>query len=209
MNLETFFQYLLQGMVLGLPAAATPGPFQTYLINQSLAKGWRQAATLAFIPLISDIPAVLTITILLNRLPENFLQIISIIGGLFVLYMAWGLWRQWRTQGVNDTLVTTNTHWGDGAYWRGLLMNLLSPGLYAFWALVSGPILVSALQESWIYGAAFLVGFYCTLIGGFLGIMIIFDQAHRLGSRFVRILMLISIIVLILFGVFMLSKGVI
>jgi threonine/homoserine/homoserine lactone efflux protein len=195
-------------MALGLPAAATPGPFQTYLINQSLSKGWQQAAPLAFIPLISDIPAVLTITILLNQLPENFLQIISIIGGIFVLYMAWGLWRQWRIEGVNDTLLKPNTQ-VRGAYWHGLIMNLLSPGLYAFWALVSGPILVSALQESWIYGAAFLVGFYCTLIGGFLGIMIIFDQAHRLGSRFVRILMLISIIVLILFGVFMLSKGVI
>jgi threonine/homoserine/homoserine lactone efflux protein len=208
MNLETTFQYLLQGMALGLPAAATPGPFQTYLINQSLSKGWRQAAPLAFIPLISDIPAVLTITILLNQLPENFLQIISVIGGLFVLYMAWGLWRQWRTQDVNNTLVTANTVSG-GAYWRGLLVNLLSPGLYAFWALVSGPILVSALQKSWIYGAAFLLGFYCTLIGGFLGIIIIFDQAHRLGSRFVRILMLISIIVLVLFGVLMLSRGVI
>jgi threonine/homoserine/homoserine lactone efflux protein len=208
MNFETIFQYFLQGIALGLPAAATPGPFQTYIINQSLSTGWRQAAPLAFIPLISDIPAVLTITILLNQLPENFLQIISIIGGLFVLYMAWGLWGQWRTQDVNNKLVTANTDLG-GAYWRGLLMNLLSPGLYAFWVLVSGPILVSALKNSWIYGAAFLLGFYCTLIGGFLGIIIIFDQAHRLGSRFIRILILISIIVLVLFGILMLSRGLI
>lgn len=208
MNIETIFQYFLQGMALGLPAAATPGTFQTYLINQSLSTGWRQAAPLAFIPLISDIPAVLTITILLNQLPENFLRIISIIGGLFVLYMAWGLWRQWRTLDVNSTLVTTKSD-SEGAYWRGLLMNLLSPGLYAFWALVSGPILVSTLQNSWIYGAAFLLGFYCTLIGGFLGIIIIFDQAHRLGTKFVRILILISIIVLVLFGIVLLSRGVI
>lgn len=206
MYTENILQYLLQGMALGLPAAATPGPFQTYLINHTLTRGWRRTAPLTFVPLISDIPAVITITFLLNQLPEGFLQIISLIGGIFVLFIAWDLWKQWRSPAASEIHDTVEQQLSEGIK-RGLLMNLLSPGLYTFWTLVSGPILVSALQESWISGAVFLLGFYATLIGGFLGIVIIFNQAHRLGSTFVRGLMAVSILVLILFGAILLYRA--
>ncbi|MCK4899475.1 MAG: LysE family translocator [Anaerolineales bacterium] len=208
MTLENFIQYLLQGMALGLPAAATPGPFQTYLINQTLSGGWRRSAPIAFVPLISDIPAVIAILLLLNQLPKNFLQVISLVGGVFVLYMAWGLWRHWRTRAAGSMQGSSHLD-PAGGFWRGVVMNLLSPGLYAFWALVSGPILLSALQQSWIYGAAFLFGFYGTLIGGFLGIVILFHQAHRLGSSAVRTLTLVSIIILVIFGGLLLYRGVV
>ena len=46
--------YLLQGLALGLSAAATPGPFQAYIINQALRLGWRRAFPAVFAPLISD-----------------------------------------------------------------------------------------------------------------------------------------------------------
>lgn len=206
MNIENILQYLLQGMALGLPASATPGPFQTYLINQTLSRGWRRTAPLTFVPLISDIPVVITITFLLNQLPKNFLQIISVIGGIFVLYIAWDLWKQWRTRALSALHGSSKLE-TSGGFRRGLLMNLLSPGLYTFWALVSGPILVSALQESWILGAMFLLGFYSTLIGGFLGIVIVFNQAHRLGSSFVQNLMLLSIVVLTIFGAILLFRA--
>ena len=87
-------------------------------------------------------------------------------------------------------------------------MNLLSPGLYAFWVLVSGPILLSALRESWLYGAALLLGFYGTLIGGFLGIVFLFQQAHRLGPRVVRAFTLVSVIILVVFGGLLIYKGI-
>lgn len=206
MNFEYILQYLLQGMALGLPASATPGPFQTYLINQTLSRGWRRTVSLTFVPLIGDIPAVITITFLLNQLPKNFLQIISVIGGVFVFYIARELWKQWRIRAPNEIHGSSKQELS-GSFRRGLLMNLLSPGLYTFWTLVSGPILVSAIQESWLMGVLFLLGFYTTLIGGFLGIVILFNQAHRLGSNFVRNLMFVSIVILTFFGAMLLYRA--
>ena len=34
--------YLLQGIGFGFAAASQPGPFQTYLISQSISQGWRR-----------------------------------------------------------------------------------------------------------------------------------------------------------------------
>ena len=45
--------FLLQGAALGFTAATVPGPFQAFLISESLAGGWRRGAPIAFAPLIS------------------------------------------------------------------------------------------------------------------------------------------------------------
>jgi drug/metabolite transporter (DMT)-like permease len=74
--------------------------------------------------------------------------------------------------------------------------------------LVSGPILLSALRQSIANGAAFLIGFYGVMILSLIGIVLIFDQARRLGARVVHILLLISIIVLVIFGFVLLKQGI-
>ena len=94
----TFFSLIplmLQGLALGLSAAASPGPLQSYLITQTLAGGWRRGAPVAFAPLVSDGPIIVTLLLLLDRLPDIYLQLISLAGGLFVLYLAWELLQQW------------------------------------------------------------------------------------------------------------------
>jgi len=207
------FAFFLQGLALGLTAAASPGPFQTYLINQTLLGGWRRGAIIAVAPLISDIPIVLTILLLLNQLPLYFLRIISLAGGIFLLTISWGLWQQWRAAGTfleNSGQDTNDQHKpvSSGSYlWRGVMMNALSPGPYTFWALVNGPIVLTALRQSWLHGLAFLLGFYGMMIGGYLGIAALFNQARRLGPRLVRILTLISLLVLAVFGLILLRRG--
>jgi hypothetical protein len=86
-------------------------------------------------------------------------------------------------------------------------MNVLGPGPYLFWTLVLGPILLSALQKSVIHGGVFVLGFYVIFIGGLLGLVAVFHQARRLGPRVVRTLLLMSIVILILFGVGLLREA--
>jgi len=206
--------FFLQGLALGLTAAASPGPFQTYLINQTLLGGWRRGAVIAMAPLISDVPIVLVILLLLEQLPVYFLRLISLAGGVFLLYISWGLWRQWRLGGAvqassanasdnQQKEITTG-----GYLWRGIMMNALSPGPYTFWTLVNGPLVLSALRQSWLHGVAFLLGFYGMMIGGYLGIAALFNQARRLGPRVVRSLTLISLLVLAVFGLVLLRRGI-
>ena len=210
--------FLLQGAALGITAAATPGPFQAFLINQTLVGGWRHSLPLAFAPLISDPPIVLAAVLLLNQIPDNFKQLISLAGGAFVLYLAWGLWQEWKKskQTTNHSPEKSDSFGADefkktpilNTMGKGAMMNLLSPGPYLFWALVSGPILLSGWQQSATKGSAFLISFYGTMIVCTLGILLLFHQTRRLGPRVVRILVLFSIIVLLVFGFVLLGQGI-
>jgi threonine/homoserine/homoserine lactone efflux protein len=200
--------FLLQGASLGLTAAASPGPFQAFVISESLAGGWRRGAPIAFAPLITDVPIVLLVLLVLGQLPGWALRGLYVAGGLFVLYLAWGAWRQWRSGAGQAAAGAPATAPAGGGLRKGVLMNFLSPGPYTFWALVNGPLLLSALRESPWHGAAFVAGFYGLFIGGTLGLAVVFHQARRLGARLVRALLLASMIILAGFGVWLVVQGV-
>src|SRR5512135_2295362 len=135
----------VQGLVLGLTAAASPGPFQTYLVNQTLKKGGVRTLPVAFAPLISDIPIVLVILLLLDQLPDQFLRIVSLAGGVFVLYLSWNLFKGWIRPEKSSTKNTDKTQFTgqkgvrdrlrQSSLLRGVIMNSLSPGPYTFWTL--------------------------------------------------------------------------
>lgn len=61
--------YLLQGIGYGFAAAAQPDPFQTYLISQTLLKGWKRTLPAAFAPLVSDGPIIALCLLVLSRVP--------------------------------------------------------------------------------------------------------------------------------------------
>lgn len=83
--------YLFQGIGFGFAAASQIGPFQTFLISQALTRGWKRAPPGAFAPFISDGPIVLLSVLALSQLPEWAQCVMYILGGLFVLYLAYGL----------------------------------------------------------------------------------------------------------------------
>jgi threonine/homoserine/homoserine lactone efflux protein len=47
--------YVFFGITYGFAAASQPGPFQSYLISQTLSRGWRYTLPIAFVPLLSDV----------------------------------------------------------------------------------------------------------------------------------------------------------
>lgn len=206
-----FTAYLVQGAALGLAAAGSPGAFQAYLIHQSLTGGWRRGALVALGPLLSDPPIVIAILILLDNLPSGFLHWIGLLGGAFVLYLAWGLWRDQRQHSaVGENLaMMPNPDPGplpvaQRVIGRAALMNLLSPGPYLFWSLVLGPLLLAAWRVSPGSGLAFLAGFYGAFIGSMVLLAVLFAQVQRLGPRMVRLLAQISILILAVFGLYLL-----
>lgn len=195
----------VQGLALGVSASAAPGPFQTYLVNQTLLSGWRKSITISFAPLIADIPIILITVFLLDQVPASIMHWISAAGGCFILYIAWKLWGQWRQFTYNP--LDEHEPTTDNRLMNGILMNLLSPGPYAFWALVNGPILISALNISWFHGLAFIIGFYGALVASFMAIALIFSYARKLGPRYVQGLLLFSIILLVVFGLMLFGRA--
>lgn len=211
MNNEVLFS-LITGAILGLSAAASPGPFQAFMITQTLFGGWRKGTAVALAVLASDPPIVITILLLLNQLPDNLIHLIGLSGGLFALYLARGSWRQAR-QPSDSTAEQSPAASGSGrinGFWftlgRGALINLLSPGPYLFWTLVLGPTFLQSWQRSAGQGLSFLSGFYLFFIGGMLGIVALFHQARRLGKQVVWRLTQLSVLVLAGFGLWLLVQ---
>jgi hypothetical protein len=73
--------------------------------------------------------------------------------------------------------------------------------------LVSSPILIGALNQSVAVAAAFILGLYGTLVAVLLILAAIFHQARRLDQCGVRSMLLLSIIILILFGDLLIKTG--
>jgi threonine/homoserine/homoserine lactone efflux protein len=88
--------YILQGIGFGFAAAVQPGPFQTYLISQTLLKGWRRTLIAALAPLVSDGPIIALCLFVLSQVPAWLERFLYFAGGLFVLYLAYGAYRSWR-----------------------------------------------------------------------------------------------------------------
>jgi threonine/homoserine/homoserine lactone efflux protein len=202
-----FFRYFAQGAALGLTAAATPGSLQTLLISETLLGGFKRGARITFAPLITDAPIIIAVLLILNQVPPVVLSLLSIAGGLFVLYLAWSLLKQWRQGTQVTTTVESAQPIGWKGLWRAAVVNWLNPNPYIFWTLVGGPTLIAALNQSAVDGVAFLVGMYGLFVGSMLIIAAVFHLARSLGPRVVQGLLLISIIVLAIFGVVLLQRG--
>jgi threonine/homoserine/homoserine lactone efflux protein len=205
--------FILQGVGLGFSAATSPGAFQAYLIHQSLANGWRAGRAASFAPLLSDAPIILLALTVLSRLPPVFLSYLSLAGGLFISYLAWGTWKEWRRtgstgtdQGIQDAPMPEASR-PLQSLWRGALINLFGPGPYLFWGLVIGPIFLAALHTSPWQAAIFLASFYSAMILTLLGLAWTFAWFRRFGPRLVRILTLISILMMLGFGFILLWRG--
>lgn len=197
--------YVLQGIGFGFAAAAQPGSFQTWLISQTLAHGWKRTLPAAFAPLISDGPIILLCLLVLTQVPAWLQHGLYIAGGLFILYLAHGTYRSWK----NFSEATPQPQSSAGqSLLKAALMNTLNPNPYIFWTLVTGPILLAGWRESPTIGMGFVAAFYLTMIAGLSAIILIFGMAQRLGSKFNRVTLGISTIALFCFGLYQLWLGI-
>jgi threonine/homoserine/homoserine lactone efflux protein len=203
-SILTIIPFLLQGASLGLTASISPGPLLLYLISQSLSGGWKRGVIVAIAPLVSDIPLIIVILVVLDHVPPLLLRLISIVGGIYVIYLAWNLFQSWRqNRSVNLDEKSEFRH----NLGRAILVNYLSPGPYMFWTLVNGPLLLQALHISIMHGILFLISFYAMFVGSMIALVSIFSQAQRFGQRIVRTLSLLSVIILSIIGVILIYRG--
>lgn len=198
--------YILQGIGFGFAAAVQPGPFQTYLISQTLTRGWKRSLLIAFAPLVSDGPIIALCLFVLNQIPLWLQRFLYIAGGLFVLYLAFGAYRAWKNFDSNQLSAEEGNQ---KSILKGALMIMISPGPYIYWSLVTGPILLRGWRESPVFGLGFLAGFYATVILGLITIILLFGKARELGPKVNRALIAISAMALLCFGLYQLWLGLI
>jgi threonine/homoserine/homoserine lactone efflux protein len=191
--------YLLIGTLLGLSAGFAPGPLLTLVISESLQHDMKAGIKVAFSPMISDLPIILLTVLILGKL-SNFhsvLGIISLIGGLVLLYMGYqGL----RVKNLEFKLGEKNPK----SLTKGTIVNLLNPHPYLFWLSVGAPTITKTMKQGIIPTASFILSFYLFLVGSkvMLAIMVGKSRSFLIGKwylysmRFLAVLLCFFALVL-------------
>ncbi|MFH0789570.1 MAG: LysE family transporter [Pseudomonadota bacterium] len=196
-------QFLSAGLLLGLSAGFSPGPLLTLVISQTLQHGIREGIKVALAPLITDLPIIGLSLLVLTRLTNfrTLLGVISILGGLFVLHLAYGSLRIKKLdQPVQDTAPQSLS--------KGALVNALSPHPYIFWLTVGSPIILKARGDGLLPAIGFIAGFLGSLVGAKIILAVLSGKSrHLLSDRLYRIIMQVLGVLLAAFAGLLLKDG--
>ncbi|WP_369407197.1 LysE family translocator [Microtetraspora malaysiensis] len=198
---------LLLGLSLGLGAGVTPGALLGLVITASLRGGFRAGLGLACVPLLSDLPAVLLSVTAVGALPGAFLRALSVVGGLYVVYLGVSSAREARTALPPEPGVVAPSSVRE--LLRGVTVNMLNPHPWLFWIAVGAPIFATAWDRSPASSLAFTGGFYLLLVGSKAALAALIGAGrHRLGVRGYRVLLAGSALLLTVTGLLLLIRGV-
>lgn len=196
--------FLLLGAGIGFVAGVSPGPVLTLVVTETLKSGWVRGAAVAAGPLLADGPIVLIAVTVYSDLPATVVPAISVVGGVFLLYLAVtnAVGARRATLPISEFRASAR-----GGLVTGLLARALSPHPYVFWFLVGGPTLTQALHVGWAAVAAFLVGYYATIIGSNIGLAL---ALHRwmglLSDRIYRGILLAASALLAVYGIVLVGR---
>lgn len=198
--------FLTQGIIFGLYAAFLPGPMQAFLLSQIIRTGWKRTIPLAFIPLASDGPVMITLFFLISQLPIWFTHLLRIVGGIFILYLAWDAFQTGRKK-VELTPETTPTTFHQTSFLKGVTMNLLNPNVYIFWATIGVPTILTGWQTSPWLGIYFALGFYATMIPVTMLWIVLLGTVGYLKPNVQKIIGWIIVALLVIVGITMIYNG--
>jgi threonine/homoserine/homoserine lactone efflux protein len=191
------------GAFLGLSCGLAPGPLLALLLAQTLRHGAREGCKIALTPLVTDAPIIVVALVLAAKLAElrALLGVVSIAGGVFVLYLAWDCFRPAR--------MDPEAPFEPPRSWlKGIVTNLLNPHPWVFWLTVGAAILAKVMAQSWLVAVAFLFGFYLLLVGSKVLIALMAGRSRDLlAGRAYRVVMRMLAVMLALFALLLFREG--
>jgi len=195
------FTDVMPGIVYGFAAAVTPGPLATYLLSRAVTAGWKRTLPAAFSPLLSDGPVVLLVLAVLSQVPSGLVKYLRLLGGAFVLYLAFEAWKNWRYFQTRDE---SGSAGGQNNLLKAAIVNWLNPNVYISWSIVIGPMVLRGWQKGPAIGICLLLGFYLTLIATMIGMVMVFSSAGTLGPKIRKNLIGVSSLALAALGIYQL-----
>lgn len=203
MNLN-LLKYIGIGGSLAFAAAVQPGPLMAYLLSRSTTLGWKRTLPACLAPIVSDGPIVVLTLLVIGHLSMTMQSVLRTAGGLLLLYLARNALIRWRRGEQADPKEGGKV---PRTLLEAALVNLLNPSPYLGWTLVVGPTVISAWREAPGLGVAVVAAFYVTIVSMLALLILLFGSARLLGPKFLRILMLISVVILAGLGVYQLMAG--
>ena len=191
--------FLTSGIVFGLTAGISPGPLFALVISETLQHSRKDGIKIAIAPLITDLPIVLVTLLLFSKIAgfHSILGAISILGGLFITYLAYG---NLTTKGMAAEGQLGRAH----SLKKGIIANFLSPNPYLFWMTVGAPTVIKALGASRLAVLYFLAGFYVCLVGSKIILAVVVDRSKTVlkSSLYLYIIRILGLLLLVFAGLF-------
>ena len=194
---------LASGALLGLSCGLAPGPLMALVLAQTLRYGPREGCKVALSPLATDAPIIAVAAVVAAKSAElhPMLGVVSLAGGLFVLYLAWESFRP--IPAAANAPAEAPRSW-----LKGILTNLLSPHPWLFWLTVGTAILGNALTQSWWTALVFLLGFYFMLVGSKVALALLTARSRAfLSGRLYGLVMRALGVLLVCFAVLLFREG--
>ena len=195
--------FLSAGVTLGLYAGFSPGPLLALLISQTVKYGPKEGIKVALAPLMTDFPIILVSILILIRLSNYklILGIVSIMGGVFLVYLAYG---SIKTRGIEVNIDEGGPH----SFMKGAIVNALNPHPYLFWITIGAPTIIKGLAENYIAPAVFISSFFGCLVGSKVLLAVVTGKSkHFLNGKWYLYIMRILGIVLLGFAFILFKDG--
>jgi len=155
MNLAEIF---FTATVVGFSGAMMPGPLLTVTISESTRRGVRAGPLLMVGHSLLELSLIVALVLGLKKYLDNsmFIMTVGILGGLFLLWMGYGMLRDVWLDGVSLDLSQENRKPVMGPVMAGILVSLSNPYWTIWWATIG----LNYITSAWVYGPVGLLSFY-------------------------------------------------
>lgn len=191
-----FWTFLLKVVIVSLSGVMAPGPMTAVAV----ADGTKSPNSGVFIAIghgIIEIPLMILIFYgigFINDVPL-FKPIISLIGGIVLLAMAYGMFKSSKI--VEEDQKTSHR----SSLWSGILLSLYNPYFILWWLMVGAVLILDAAKFGiWGFVAFAFVHWSCDLVWYYILSSMSYKGGRFFGANFQKIVFIFCGIFLMIFS---------
>jgi len=188
--------FLLKVAVISSSGALAPGPLTAATAALGAREGWKGGLKVGLGHLIVELPLVFLIGLgLVAFLSENFLTILSFIGGVFLLLFSYLTARDaLKVKSLSKSASTS-------PLFVGLSLSALNPFFIAWWAGVGSPLIVEAVGYWGLIGIGIFYAAHVWLDFAWLTTLAKITSLSGFSLRIYRGLLFVLAVLVALFGI--------
>ena len=194
-------EYVLAAFTFGLIAGLKPGPMGIYIIEQTMRYGLLSGFRASLAPFVSDGP-IIVFTLLISmgvKAQDDFVAIISIVGGLDIGYLAIKIAKNNREINLNSQRTDYS------GFWTSVKINLLNPSPYLFWLTIGGSYIVAGtLVEALLF---VIVALSVLCATKFVVATLVFTMGKQLSMTVYSMFLRALAVPLLYFSISLIFKG--
>ena len=194
---------LTTGFLFGLSSGLAPGPLLALVVTQTLKHGAKEGMKVAAVPWLTDLPIILISVFILTRflIYRSILGGISLIGGLYVLYLAY---ESLKTKALAISVSERDPR----SFRKGWWVNTLSPHPYLFWMTVGAPFVLKLGERGPVSPVMFVLTFYVSLVGSKMLLALLIGKSRSFLTQSTYLWVMRGLgVMLALFAIFLLKDG--